>query len=154
MNIYDALKELVRALNQNQIPYALCGGMAMAVHGVPRATIDIDIMVEGSALPAIEEVVRNLGYTHRAEDMEFKEKVIRITRYIKFDQESGDDLILDVMVVTPKIREVWEARERRKLEWGEFYVVSREGLIRLKELRGSGTDEDDIQRLREAEDEG
>jgi hypothetical protein len=40
---------------------------------------------------------------------------------------------------------------RREVEWedGKLWLVSREGLITLKSLRGSGQDLDDIQRLKE-----
>jgi hypothetical protein len=42
------LKEFVsftEMLNQENIDYAICGGWAMAIHGLPRATVDIDLLV-------------------------------------------------------------------------------------------------------------
>lgn len=48
MDLYDELKDLVSALHAHEIPYALCGGLALAVHGIPRSTIDIDLMVENT----------------------------------------------------------------------------------------------------------
>jgi hypothetical protein len=41
------------------------------------------------------------------------------------------------------------------MQWeeGRLWVVSREGLIYLKSLRGSGQDLDDIQKLKERSDE-
>ena len=44
MNLLDALKKIIIALNEHRIEYALCGGLAMAVYALPRATLDIDIM--------------------------------------------------------------------------------------------------------------
>ena len=32
------LRSLIRALDEASIPYALCGGLAVAVFGYPRAT--------------------------------------------------------------------------------------------------------------------
>ncbi|MDX6382724.1 MAG: hypothetical protein QOK48_297, partial [Blastocatellia bacterium] len=37
--------EFVAALNRRQLDYAVCGGWAMTIHGCPRATMDIDVMV-------------------------------------------------------------------------------------------------------------
>ena len=46
MELIDYLEKLAAGLRQRNIPYALCGGLAMAVHAFPRATLDIDILVE------------------------------------------------------------------------------------------------------------
>jgi hypothetical protein len=56
-------------------------------------------------------------------------------------------LTLDVLLVTPALREVWESRVQADVEGGTLSVVSREGLIALKKFRGSGTDLDDIKKL-------
>lgn len=57
-------------------------------------------------------------------------------------------LSVDLLVVTPALSAVWESR--RVIDWGtiSLTVVSRQGLVTLKELRGSGQDRDDIQALR------
>lgn len=46
MNVKDELIALVKAFDAAGIPYALCGGLAMAAHGWPRSTMDIDMLVE------------------------------------------------------------------------------------------------------------
>jgi hypothetical protein len=56
-------------------------------------------------------------------------------------------LTLDMLLVTPAIREVWESRVQADVEGGTLSVVSREGLIALKKFRSSGTDLDDIKKL-------
>ncbi len=43
--LYDELRTLISALDRGKIEYALCGGIAMAIHGRPRATVDIDILI-------------------------------------------------------------------------------------------------------------
>ena len=40
-----ALLELAQTLTNNRIPYMIIGGMANAVWGEPRATLDIDVTV-------------------------------------------------------------------------------------------------------------
>jgi hypothetical protein len=42
--------DFVAALNRRQLAYAVRRGWAMTIHGCPRATIDIDVMVRGDDL--------------------------------------------------------------------------------------------------------
>lgn len=41
----DDLKMLLRSLNAHGVEYFLVGGYALAAHGYPRATADIDVVV-------------------------------------------------------------------------------------------------------------
>lgn len=45
MDLYEQLAMIVQELDAEGIPYALYGALALAVHGVPRATSDIDLIV-------------------------------------------------------------------------------------------------------------
>jgi predicted nucleotidyltransferase len=42
-------KELIQSLNDNQVRYLVIGGYAVALHGHPRYTKDIDIWIEMSS---------------------------------------------------------------------------------------------------------
>lgn len=44
--IYRVLDELSEFLAENKVRYALIGGLAVAVHGEPRATLDIDAVLD------------------------------------------------------------------------------------------------------------
>lgn len=50
MNLELELREIIRLFNQERIDYALCGGMAVAIHGHPRFTKDIDLLVTQESL--------------------------------------------------------------------------------------------------------
>ena len=43
MLIIEELFRIVDAFAANQLEYAVCGGLAVAIHGRPRLTVDIDI---------------------------------------------------------------------------------------------------------------
>ena len=45
MKIFDELLSLVDALSAAEVPYAICGGIAVAIPGYPRFTKDIDLIV-------------------------------------------------------------------------------------------------------------
>ncbi|HEV2022290.1 MAG TPA: hypothetical protein VGQ94_07140 [Terriglobales bacterium] len=152
-SLYDELKALVAALNQEQVPYALCGGLAMAVHGFVRATEDIDLLVQRGDIERILSIASRFGYTLRSKPMVFEGGSMEIHRVVKVLGEDEDPLMLDLLLVTPALEEVWQAREWKEWQEGAFWVVSREGLIRLKSGRASNIDLEDLRRLR-GEDEG
>src|SRR5713226_2137504 len=151
LDITDELRALVAKLDEQNIEYALCGGMAMAVHHQPRFTIDIDLLIEEKSLPSAMTVAKSLGYAIRGKDLSFANGAVEIRRISKIDPDAGDLLTVDFLLVTPQIREAWDSRVESEWEGGKLSVVSRAGLIALKQLRKSGQDLDDIKALAEGE---
>ena len=149
LDIYDELQRLIIMLAEQKVDYALCGGMAMAVHQRPRMTIDIDLLIQAESLDKVIAGAGELGYEIRGKDMSFANGAVEIRRISKIDAESGDILPLDLLLVTPQIRTVWDSRIESEWEGGKLSVVSRQGLIALKQLRSSGQDLDDIKVLEE-----
>jgi hypothetical protein len=153
MDILDELKALTQKLREENIGYALCGGLALAIYALPRATLDIDILIEPGLLETTEKIVYDLGFTIKAEPMHFHGSKIQIHRVIKIEPGTGESLMLDMLLVTPEIREAWDNRLEVEWEHGIINVVSPEGLILLKSFRKSGQDQDDIDYLRSIIDE-
>jgi len=148
LDLFDEFNKLVARFVEGHIDYALYGGLALAVYGIPRATIDIDLMIQPRSLETVLTLVRELGYIKEALPMRFGNQEIEIRRISKFDNESGDMLSLDLLQVTPALLPMWESRQEVAWENGTLWVVSRDGLITLKSMRGSGQDLDDIRRLK------
>ncbi|MDP2897813.1 MAG: hypothetical protein Q8Q12_14855 [bacterium] len=153
MDLLEELTHLLRRLEDERVEYALCGGLAMAIYAFPRATLDIDIMIEPESLATVKALAKDLGFSVDVGLLEFKEGAIRIYRLTKLPAGSPDALVLDLVLVTAQIKEVWD--DRRRLEWegGTLSVVSPRGLITLKSMRNSGQDRDDIEHLRSILDE-
>jgi len=149
LDLYKEFKALVNELQSEGLEYALCGGLAMAVYAIPRATTDIDILVEKSSVTKVEKIARRRGFEIKALPMSFKGGSIIINRLSKIEKESGDILSLDILVVTSEIEPIWVTRKEMKWDNGKFWVVSREGLIKLKSIRGSLQDKSDIEALKE-----
>jgi hypothetical protein len=144
----EELDGLRRDLNDRGIPYALCGGLAMAIHGSPRSTVDIDILVREEDAERIEAVALQRGFTIRAKPMTFSGGAVRIRRISKIDPSDGDTMMLDLLLVTAASEHVWETREQRIWRGTSLGVVSSEGLIVLKSFRMSLQDQADIAKLR------
>src|SRR5262252_4471988 len=102
--LYEELRSLIAELESHKIDYALCGGLAMAVHGKPRATVDIDIMIPAASLDQVMRIAWQLGYTIRGLDVNFDPILIR--RLSKVDPATKFVLTLDMMLVTEAIQHI------------------------------------------------
>ena len=151
LDLFSEFQMFVSKLSKQRIDYALCGGLAMAVYGIVRATVDMDFLILVESLDDVKAIAREMGYTFEAQPMRFASGAIEIRRISKIDPDSNDLLMLDLLLVTPLIQDVWESRTELEWERESLSVVSREGLIKLKSFRGSGQDNDDIKRLRGTE---
>jgi hypothetical protein len=147
-NLYDELVALVAELDASGIEYALCGALALAIHGAPRATKDIDILAKPEDEAQIREAVRRCGFTLEALPMTFRSG-ISVRRFSKI--QGGKPVMLDVLWVNEALRSIWA--DRLTLPWkaGEIKVVSRDGLITLKLTAGRPQDLVDLQTLEEKE---
>jgi hypothetical protein len=153
MDLVEELAKLVAKLEEERIEYALCGGLAMAVYAFPRATLDIDLMLKPESLDHAKQVANGLGFSLDSGWMNFKGGAIKIYRLCKIVPESKGELILVLLLATPAVQSVWDSRQKVTWEHGTLSVVSPQGLITLKSLRGSGQDQDDIAFLKGIADE-
>jgi hypothetical protein len=146
IDFFQELKELLAALENAQIDYAVCGGVALAIHGAPRATQDIDLLLRREDLDRLRQAIRPFGFTLESFPMDFASGVTmqRFTKLI-----GSDPLMLDVLFADGPLERVWAERQTAEIEGGKLRVVSRQGLISLKLAAGRPQDLADIQRLEE-----
>jgi hypothetical protein len=116
--------------------------------------VDIDIVVSAAHVQRLERIANELGFTQEALPMSLAGGAIEVVRVSKPDEEARDLLLLALVVVTPTLQGVWEGREVADWDGVPLVVVSREGLIAMKKLRGSEQDRADIRRLEERYDAG
>ena len=148
--LLDEFTKLVTAFEDAEIDYAVCGGLAMAIQGFPRATVDIDLMVLAESLEDAFRVANERGYDIRGLDISFKDPVVEIRRVSKIVGQ--DVLCLDFLLVTDGVKDVWESRESVSYHGRPMSVVSRDGLIKLKKRAGRPQDLADIYRIENEED--
>ena len=148
--LLDELSQLISALDENEIEYAVCGGLALTIHGFARARYGIDILIRAESLEKAYEIAAQYGYDIRGLDMSFKESAVKIRRVSKIDAD-GEVLPLKFLLVTPQIEEVWETREKLIWQNKSLWIVSRTGLIKMKRLAGRPQDLVDIERLENEE---
>ena len=153
MDLLEELKKLTQKFDQSGIDYALCGGLALAIYAKPRATLDLDVMVQPDDFSKIKEASKELGYTMSSAMMEFNDGAVKLQRLSKVDKATGEYFILDLLLVTPEIKKAWDDRKTIEWEGHPLKVASPQGLILLKSLRNSGQDKDDIEYLRSLKNE-
>jgi len=151
LDLLEEFRSILSALEAAEIEFAVCGGLAVAIHAHPRATLDVDLLLPRDQIDRARGVARALGYEIETGAMILKRNVIEMFRLSKPDPETGDLLGLDLLVVTPDLEPIWQTRERIAWEHGSVPVVSRAGLVAMKRIRSSGQDLDDIRNLEEGD---
>lgn len=145
MDLTAELENLLAALEAAGEPYALAGGLALAVHGIVRATVDVDLLVPADAIERVTEVAAGRGFRHSTE-LRFTSG-LEIRRLVKIVDE--DSLVLDLLRAETADVEAFRTRQRSRLGAIDFWVVSRDGLRRLKLAAGRDQDLADLRRLEE-----
>jgi hypothetical protein len=148
IDLYRELATIARLLHAEGVDYALCGALALAVHGAPRATRDLDLIARKEDEPKVRTAARKAGYTLEALPMTFSSG-IEMQRFSKL--VDGRPLMLDFLWASGPLEAIWSRRERVPWQEGEIWVVSRDDLITLKLTAGRPQDLVDIKSLMERE---
>lgn len=156
LDLIAELEALVDAFEQATIDYAICGGIAMTVHGHVRATVDIDLLIAPEDLSRAMRVSRDCGFDVPARKMVFGLKTgtpREVQRLSKLDPETNNLLTVDLLLVGPGYEEVWASRERVAWKGRNLGVVSRAGLVTMKRIAGRPQDLADIAKLEGTDDD-
>lgn len=147
----NRLAGVFASFQRHQVKYLVIGGIAVVLYGVPRATFDLDILIQASTenarrlLDALDEA--GLGTASLTSAEELVENEITVFQ----------DLVrIDVQTSTPGLDFDAAWGKRNEMEYGgqTFYVVSLEDLISSKRAAGRDIDLQDARLLElpEAED--
>ena len=147
-DIKTELFGVIEALTVAKIPYGLCGGLAVVLHGYPRATQDIDLLIRPEDCDRARAAVKDLGFQFEAAPMTFKagqpdeQQIMRISKIV-----DDDALVLDFLLVSEYLDEVWANRQKFQIDGIEVVAIDRDGLIQMKRSSGRAKDLADIENL-------
>lgn len=146
MNLFDELMALVAELDAAGVEYALIGGLAVAVWGVPRATKDIDLLVLPDAIERAKEAAGRRGFVLAAGPLKFRDGVSieRLSRV-----REGALLTVDFMLVSEGLGAAWASRIQLRAVEQPLTVVSRDALIAMKLAAARPQDLADVEKLRD-----
>lgn len=149
MDLYESLFAVIEELDRDRIDHALVGGLALAIHGAPRATTDIDLLVPESQIEGAVAAVKRAGFPFEALPMVFRDgmQLRRVSRI-----EAGETLTVDLIVADANLAPVWSSRAQYESEHGrKIWVVGRDALIAMKLAAGRAQDLADVERLKEGD---
>lgn len=150
LDLIAELEGLIDAFDREGVEYALCGGIALGIHGHPRATMDIDMLVPPEHIDRAVVVAKAAGFDIPGRKMAFGLKTgtpREVRRVSKLDDASGELMALDLMVVAYEYVDVWSSRIQLPLAGRMVRIVSREGLATMKRLAGRPQDLADLAKL-------
>ncbi len=152
MKLKEELLKITECLDQAGIDYGLCGGLAVVVHGYPRLTKDIDILIRPESLELAKEHLAKIEYDLEAGLIRFNHGNSNENLMYRVSRAVGTELTtLDLMLVAPAFESVWADRQAIQLGNHRLKVVSKDGLITMKRLSGRPQDLADIDALNRIE---
>jgi hypothetical protein len=133
MELVEEFDRIIDALEQGGVDYAVCGGVALAIHGHPRATKDIDLLVLDRDRAKALEVVNKVEYALEVGRITFKAGKPEERSVFRVSRASGAHFMTpDLLLISDPESPLWIERERTQWRGKELVVVSREGLIEMK----------------------
>ncbi|MFO7562166.1 MAG: nucleotidyltransferase family protein [Enhygromyxa sp.] len=152
MNLVTELHAVTAALNAADIRYAVVGGLAVTMHGAVRTTKDIDLLVDEPDVPRILELMRPLGYIFAALPLTFEADTPRERRVQRVSKiADGEHLCVDLIICNAVFAGLLDDTVEVSVPGGTLRVISRAGLVKMKQLAGRDQDLADLARL-EGED--
>ena len=148
------LLKLAEALRTNNVPYAVVGGLAVALHGVTRSTLDIDFVIQISKtnFESVEKALKELGLASRipvtAKEMaQFRLEYIEKKNLLAWSFSNPKNPIetVDIIIILD--------RKDIQVEIISIYgikipLISKKDLIEMKTKSGRPQDLEDVKALK------
>jgi len=147
------ITRLTRALDAHQVPYAIVGGHAVALHGALRGTLDIDFVIrwQKQHLLNAEKALHSLGLVSRlpitAEEVfAFRDEYVKRRNLLAWNfshpqrQDEQVDVLINFDLGSKKVLCV------RTTE-GDIHYLNKKDLIAMKKHSGRPQDLADIEAL-------
>jgi predicted nucleotidyltransferase len=139
------LREFIALLNSRAVEYLIVGGHAVAFHGYPRFTGDIDFFIRPTAENAarIVAVLGDFGFGEAGLDVPTltqPDKVIQLGR-----PPNRIDLLTSISGV--EFSDAWEERVAADLDGMLVQFIGKQSLLRNKRAAGRAKDLADVEAL-------
>lgn len=145
MKLHQDIREFIELCLLRKVEFLLVGGYALAFHGAPRFTEDIDLMVLVSPGNAdkLHAALTDFGFGEAGitrEDFLEPGQVIQLGR-----APNRIDILTGISGIT--WQEAWTSRIQVNLDGIEIQVIGKTELIRNKQATGRPQDLADVARL-------
>ena len=132
MTLAEFIAELTRRLDEAGVPYMITGSLAGSFHGEPRATRDVDVVIDPTraALRQLVERLENDAYYVSADAA--LEALDRRSQFNVIDTRTGWKADFIIRKDRPFSNAEFERRLRTKLLGRESYIATAEDTIVAK----------------------
>jgi len=146
----NRLAEVFKYFQEHDVKYLVIGGIAAVLYGVPRATFDLDILIE--ATPVNAERLLNAMAEAGLVTATLTDPQAVLEHEISIFK---DRVRIDVQTHTPGVTfvEAWPRKETMSYEGQSFYVIGRDDLIAAKKAAGRKVDLEDVRLLEVDQDQ-
>ena len=145
MPLHKDLREFIASLNSHHVDYLIVGAFALAFHGLPRYTGDIDILVRATPENAahVAQVLKEFSFASlglSAADFVQPEQVIQLGY-----PPNRIDLLTSITGV--QFEDAWARRASGEVNGIPVYFIGRDSLIQNKKATGRTQDKADLEAL-------
>lgn len=149
------LFKVCQALENADVPYAVVGGYAVALHGAVRGTVDVDIVVKWTFenLQKAEKAMRDIGLVSTlpitAKNIfDFKKEYIENRNLIAWNFHNPSNPVQQVgLIISYDLQDA--STDLIQTPFGKIKILSRKDLIAMKKKSGRPQDLEDIRALGE-----
>lgn len=141
----EVVKTVVKVLNDLKIDYMIVGAVSVAVHGTPRSSEDVDVilMLSEKKMKGFVDSMGERGFLTHVEDI--KSALREKSHFTIFDERSA--YRIDCKGLYSKFDEQsFQRRIKKKVNSTEMWVNSPEDLILAKLSYGAPRDVEDVMR--------
>ena len=146
MKIHPDFNDFVAALNKNHVQYVIVDSFALAFHGCPRATGDIDFWIRPTSSNSrnLLKALRDFGFGK----LDISERDVLSGNIIQLGYPPVRiDLISVLAGLMPE--EIWDGRQAGKFGYHDVHYIGRESYIKNKRAAGRLKDLADLELLGE-----
>ena len=145
--------KIFKNLFKENVPYVIIGGMAMVFHGIPRTTLDIDIIVSAN-----KKVLIKLFSILKKNGLKIMEKnILKLLerpdliagQWITFSDEKDREIIDVFLEDENEFEKIFKKAERKKGNNTVFYVAPLQIIKKMKTISNRPIDIADIVLIKE-----
>ena len=145
--------KVAKSFDKHDIPYAIVGGHAVALHGAIRGTLDVDVIIKWnkSMLEKAEQALKDVGLLSRvpvssSEIFKFRDEYIKNRNMVAWNFINPANPIEQVdLIINTSLKE--NSTINKRIKGFDVKVLNKKELIKMKKKSGREQDLLDVEAL-------
>jgi hypothetical protein len=90
-SLWNVASRCHELLSDANIPYSICGGVAVCLHGYQRNTVDLDLVIRSSDSASVRDIITKAGFAWDPTHVEFRTKEGIAIQFLVAGEKAGKD---------------------------------------------------------------